>query len=141
MESFRDYTRPIVYGLMFGILPEGAADVALMSGRVTAFQSKCIKQLVAIGLLSFLYQNHYNVIKMVGITQFSYLLSHVLKASGVPDIPANIVGYLLRMIARYGNELVRVDSFSMILVGMLAGKLGHYIEKSIVRRFEHSHQP
>jgi hypothetical protein len=141
MESLRAYARPIVYGLMFGILPEGAADAALMVGRVSTLQSKCIKQVVAIGLLSCLYQNHYDVIKVVGITQFSYLFSHVLKTSGVPETQANTVGHLLRMIGRYGNHLMRLDGLAMILLGMLAGQLGHYIEKSIVKRIEHSHQP
>ena len=139
MDNLCSYARPVIYGLMFGILPEGAADVALLSGRLTTFQSKCIKQAVAIGLLSFLYQNHYDVIKVVGITQFSYLFSHVLKVAGVPEPEANTLGHLLRMIGRYGNHLMRLDGLAMILLGMMAGQLGHYLEKSIVRCFEHSH--
>ena len=141
MERLGGYTRSIVYGLMFGILPEGAADAALMSGYVTTFQSKCIKQAVAIGLLSCLYQNYVDVIKVVGVTQFSYLFSYVLKISGVPETKANTLGHLLRMTGRYGHHLMRLDGLAMIILGMLAGQLGHYIEKSIVQTLHHSTHP
>jgi hypothetical protein len=139
MDNLRAYTRPIIYGLMFGILPEGAADAALRSGYVTTMQSKCIKQVVAIALLTCLYQNRYDVIKVVGITQFSYLFSYALKMSGVREAQADALGSFLRTVARYGEDLTRIEGLSMILLGMLAGKLGHYLEKSIFRRFEHLH--